>query len=404
VRGGGAGRTLFLDAFSGVAGDMLCAALLDLGVPMEPIAAALDALPLRGYQTSVEHAARSGIGAQRFIVTVDAGQPERTYREIRSMLEGARGLADGARSIALDAFHLLAHAEARVHRATLEDVHFHEVGAVDSIVDIVACAVALDYLGAEVVCSPLPMGHGTVVARHGALPLPAPATVECLRGAPTYDAGIDGELVTPTGACLVMTVAHAFARWPSIRPARIGWGAGTRELSDRPNLLRVVLGDMDPEGAHAGDHALVSSYAVLEANVDDMSAEIAAFAMERAFEAGALDAWTSPIVMKKGRPAMMLCALVRRADIDAVARALLTETTSLGLRVRPIERIERPRRIVHVETRFGSIPIKVATGDGLPEQAAPEHDACREAARTHGVPLKDVYAVALAAYRLVAER
>jgi uncharacterized protein (TIGR00299 family) protein len=324
---------------------------------------------------------------------VDREQPQRDYAAIRVLLEAAKGLPDGARAIALDAFRLLAEAEAEVHGTSVERVHFHEVGAVDSIVDIVAAAIGFDHLAAAVECSPLPLGRGFVRTQHGNLPCPAPATLLCLRGVPTYDAGIDGELVTPTGACLVRAVAERFTRWPSVRPERVGWGGGTRELADRPNAVRLVLGERDQPVASAR-----AGYTVLELNVDDMSGEIAAVALARAQAAGALDVWSTPIGMKKGRPALMLSALARSADAAAVARALLSETSSLGLRLREVERIERKRHVVQVETRFGRIAVKVAGDDGLPENIAPEYEDCRSAAETHGVPVKQVYAEALAAY------
>ncbi len=393
-RGAGGDRILFLDAFSGVAGDMLVAALLDLGVPRGPVDAALAAVAIEGYRIELGAVTRSGIVARRFRVDVEPTQTQRTYADIRELLTAA-ALTPGTRQRALDAFAALADAEAAVHRVPHEKVHFHEVGAVDSIVDIVAAAAALDWLGARVVCSPLPLGHGFVRARHGVLPLPAPATVACLRDVPTYDAGIEAELVTPTGACLVATCASGYTRWPAIRPERVGWGGGTRELPDRPNLLRVVLGRAHrDDGEQAGDD---DAFAVLECNVDDMTAEVAAYAVERALDDGALDAWTTPIVMKKGRAALKLSVLVRHAEADRFLRLLFAETASLGVRITAVQRAERPRRIVRVTTPFGIIPVKVADADGLPENIAPEFEACREAARDHGVPVKEVYAAAVAA-------
>jgi uncharacterized protein (TIGR00299 family) protein len=395
-RGAGRGKLLFLDAFSGIAGDMFVAALLDLGVPRAPIDEALAALPLAGYRARTFDVSRSGIVATRFEVDVERGQPQRTYAAIRAMVEAAP-LTEGARNLALRAFRILGEAEADVHRIPIEEVHFHEVGAVDSIVDTVAVAVALDWLGAEVVAAPLPMGRGFVRAQHGILPVPAPATVLSLRGVPTIDDPSGFELVTPTGACLVAAAARSFARWPAMRPERVGWGAGKRELADRPNLLRVVLGVPDDAATRDAGRSETATHTVLEANVDDMTGELAAHVIERALAHGALDAWATPIVMKKGRPALKLSALARRADAGAVARALLAESTTLGVRASDVRRTERPRRFVAVDTRFGSIPIKVADGDGLPAHAAPEHDACRAAANAHGVPLRTVYAAALAA-------
>jgi len=399
-RGAGAGKLLFLDAFSGLAGDMLVSALCDLGVPRAVIAEGLEGLSLEGYALRYVRRIRNGITAVGLDVELTSPQPSRNYAEIRAMLEAAASLSDGARAIALRAFAVLAEAEARVHDSTPEQVHFHEVGAVDSIVDITGAAIALDYLGAEVVCAPLPMGRGIVRSEHGRIPSPAPATLLCLTGVPTYDAGIDAELVTPTGACLVKAVASGFSRWPAMRPRRVGFGAGTMRLVDRPNVLRAVLGEATDtlETAPGGQS---SGFVVLEANVDDISGELAAMALSRSEGAGALDAWSTSIGMKKGRPALMLSALCRRADVDAVARALLSESTSLGLRLREVGRLERKRRMTSVETPYGDIAIKVADGDGLPENVKPEYEDCRAAAERHGVPVKQVQQAALSAYAAV---
>lgn len=394
ARGAGRGYVLHLDAFSGIAGDMLLAALIDLGVPAAVVREAIEGLDLDGYRIELSTRTRSGIVAKHFEVVVEGEHPERTFREIRGMLEAASSLTDGARTIALRAFLRLAEAESAVHGMAVDEVHFHEVGAVDSIVDLVGAAVALDYLDARVSCSPLPMGHGTVQARHGTLPVPSPATVLCLRGVPTYDGGAEAELVTPTGACLVSAATESFARWPALVPERVGWGAGTRELPDRPNLLRVVLGLPAP-----ADDENETPFVVLETNVDDTSPEIAAYAVESALASGALDAWTTAIGMKKGRPGILISALARRVEGQRIAGVLLTETSTLGVRVRPAHRIERPRTIVEVDTPYGPIAVKVAEGDGLPRNVAPEFEACRAAAASHDVPLKEVYEAALRAAR-----
>jgi uncharacterized protein (TIGR00299 family) protein len=393
ARGAGRGKVLFIDAFSGIAGDMLVGALIDLGVPEQMLRDALSTLPLEAYDLRLARRDRGGISALALDVIVHKEQPSRDYAAICALIERAVAVPEGARTLALRAFTVLAEAEAAVHGVRIEEVHFHEVGAVDSIVDIVAASVALDYLGATVVCSPLPMGRGFTRSAHGPLPLPAPATVSCLRGVPTYDAGIDGELVTPTGACLVRAVAKSFTRWPALSPVRIGLGAGTRELSDRPNVLRVVLGDAAAEAtASAVTHRLI------ELNVDDLTGELAAVAVQAAFDAGALDAWTTPIGMKKGRPALMISALAPVDLSHQVGQALLRESSSLGLRIRDVSRIERPRRMVKVQTEFGPIALKVADGDDLPELAAPEYEDCRIAAETHRIPVRQAYAAAIAAY------
>jgi uncharacterized protein (TIGR00299 family) protein len=403
ARDAGKGAILYLDALSGVAGDMLVAALLDLGVPMAVIEHGLQglrALGVDGYSLRVQVVSRASIRALHFEVSLQGATPQRDYASIRKLLQDASSLTLGARTLALNAFERLALAEAQIHGVPLERVHFHEVGAVDSIVDVVAAAIGFDYLGARVCCSPLPMGRGLTRTAHGVIPLPAPATVLCLQGVPTYDAGIDAELVTPTGACLVAAVSSEYGGWPAMRPLRSGFGAGTRELADRPNLVRAVLGMPD---AQATDRPS-SRHVVIEANVDDSTGEVVAYALSRALEAGALDAWATPIVMKKGRPAVTLSVLAAREQLQAVATVLLSETTSLGVRFHGVDRLERPRRMINVDTSFGTIAIKVADGDGLPEQVAPEYESCRQAAAAHHVPIKQVYAAALTAYAALTGR
>ncbi|WP_437977481.1 nickel pincer cofactor biosynthesis protein LarC [Sorangium sp. So ce295] len=390
--GAGTGKVLFFDAFSGIAGDMTIAALLDLGVPLLVIERAVAALPLDGFHLHRGHAHRSGIVATSFDVHVEAPQPERTYGSIDAMLAAAP-LDPPVAALARRIFRRLGEAEAAVHRIRLEDVHFHEVGAVDAIVDIVGAAAAIVHIGAEVVGSPLPMGRGFVKARHGILPLPPPAAVACLRGVPTYGVELDAELVTPTGAAIIATLATRFERWPTFAPDRIGFGAGQRELPDRPNLLRVVLGTRT-----GGDESLGSaSHVIVEANVDDLTGEVAGHAIEALFAAGALDAWAAPITMKKGRPALTIAALAAAPQADAVATALLRETTSIGLRKIPVARTERPRRIITVQTAYGAIRVKISEGPFGPPQIKPEFDDCAAAARTHGVPVREVVSAALSA-------
>ena len=388
-RGCGSDRRLHFDAFSGLSGDMLVAALLDLGIPLEPISTAIDALQIADLTMVHGHVERSGIRARRFEVRAPASEHERTHAEISQLL-GTAALRPGVRDRALAAFALLAQAESEVHAVPLEDVHFHEVGAIDSIVDVVAVSAALEHLGAAVSCSPLPMGHGTVRSRHGVLPLPAPATVRCLMGVPTYDGGVEAELVTPTGACLVATATEHFVRWPPMRVLAVGYGAGALDLPDRPNVLRVILGRPEAEPR-------VRHLTLLETNLDDASPELLAHALERLRDAGARDAWATPIQMKKGRGGTKISALVDPGRDQEWARILMTETPTLGVRLRVLDRWERTRRRGEVETRFGTLPVKVADGDGLPLRVKPEYDACAAAARAHGRPLHEVQAAALAA-------
>lgn len=373
---------------------MTVAALVDLGVPFSHVISAIDGLGLRGFSIEVRRGFAGAIGASRFDVSIDRAQPERDYLTIDRILEGA-SLPARTRSLARAIFRRLAEAEAEVHRVDVSQVHFHEVGAIDAIVDIVAAAACFDYLGADVVASPLPLGHGRVKCRHGIIPLPAPASVLCLRGVPTYDAGIEAELVTPTGAAIVATVAGSFSSWPSFAPEHVGWGMGTRELPDRPNALRAVLGE-PWQGVGRADSA---THVVVEANVDDLTGELAGHALAALLRAGALDAWITPIQMKKGRPGLVLSALCPVTAADRIGGVMLSETSSLGFRKSPVTRGERPRRTIEVETSYGPIPIKVSTGPWGAAQLKPEFDVCAERADAHGVAVKEVLAAALSAAR-----
>ncbi len=396
--GEGAGKILFFDAFSGIAGDMTIASLLDLGVPLLVVERALAALPLEGFHIHRGHVHRSGIVATSFDVHLETAQPERTFREIDGML-AASSLEARVKDLARRIFRRLGEAESSVHKMPLDEVHFHEVGAVDAIVDIVGAAACITYLGADVVASPLPMGRGFVKARHGILPLPPPATVACLRGVPTYPTDVDFEFVTPTGAAIISTVASRFERWPTFAPDRVGFGGGQKELADRPNLLRVVLGSPPSAGANIDPSAASGTHVVIEANIDDITGEVAAYALEALFAAGALDAWAVPITMKKGRPALTLCALAENAHADNVAGAMLRETTSIGVRRTPVTRTERPRRILSVSTAYGNVRVKISEGPFGPPLLKPELEDCAALARTHGVPVREVVAAALAAAR-----
>ena len=387
----GRGRLLLLDTPSGIAGDMTIAALLDLGIPLAVVENAIEQLRLPGCRVRHELARSGAIGGSRFIVEETAPQPARAYAQIDALIAES-SLPESTARLARRIFARLAKAEAEVHRVALESVSFHEVGAVDAIVDIVGAAACFEHLGARVVATPLPVGRGFVLCQHGRLPLPAPATLLCLTGVPTYDAGIDGELVTPTGAAIIATVAEEFVSWPRFVPERTGFGCGTRKLPDRPNALRAVLGSF-----LASESSEAMSHVVLEANVDDMTGELAAHAIAVLLGEGALDAWAQPITMKKGRPGLTLAVLAPRERADALAAAMLRETSSIGVRRTQVSRSERPRRVVEVTTRYGTVPVKVSEGDYGPPQRKPEFDVCASLARAAGVPVREVIAAALAA-------
>jgi uncharacterized protein (TIGR00299 family) protein len=379
-------RVAYVDCIGGVAGDMLLGALLDAGASVDRLRGVPTALGLSGVAIHIERVERQGVGALH-VEVVAAGEPDphRSWREIRDLLESR-----AARPDALRIFTRLAEAEAAVHGVQVEDVHFHELGAIDTIVDVCGAVELLAELGIDrLVCSPLPVARGLTRAAHGILPTPSPATVELLRGAPLYGVESEAELVTPTGAAVVSTLAEAFGPLPPLTLDQVGYGAGTRDLPDRPNLVRVLTG----EGAPAPQ----SEVALLETNLDDLNPELVPDAVERCFAAGALDVWTVPAQMKKGRPGIVLAALARPADERAVAHAILEETSALGLRVSRLSRYELAREERTVQVDGGTVRVKLGLLDGRVVNVAPEHDDCAEVARLTGRPVKSVWAAALAA-------
>ena len=390
LRGAGAGLTLFLDPVGGIAGDMVIGALVDLGVPVGIIRDAVAALGLDGYHLHFGSRIHHGIVAAAFDVHVEADQPHRTYGDVRVLLERAT-LARGVRDRAERIFAKLAVAESRIHRTALDDVHFHEVGAIDALADIVGTAAALDYLEIErILVAPLPMGGGFIQAAHGTIPLPAPATLELLRGFAVTPVPFDGELVTPTGAAIVAALAVPSPHFPRSVIERTGFGAGTKEWPSRPNVLRVVL-LRDQEAVSHEELVLV------ETNLDDASPEVLAHAADRLLQAGALDAWLSPAIMKKGRPACILSLLVHAGLAETLGELLMAETTAIGYRTSPVARTELAREMLSVETPFGPVPMKVVVVRGQ-RRAKPESDACRRLADEHGVAVRTVADAAAVAF------
>lgn len=397
-------RIAFLDTFAGISGDMTVGALLALGLPLEVLREALAPLPISGYRLEARRVERSGITATRFEVHVERddhahehehGHGHRPYAEIRRMLAEAP-LAPGARERAQLVFARLAEAEGGVHGMPAEQVTFHEVGAVDSIVDIVGAAVGLDWLRVDRVASaPLPLGRGMIQSRHGPLPLPAPAVVELCRGLSVVPASVEAELVTPTGAAIVAALAGAdgVGPMPPMRVEGVGYGAGTREFPQFPNLLRIVLGVAAGEGAgRFGRERAV----VVETNVDDMSPQLFEPLAARLAEAGALDVTLTPVQMKKGRPGVTVQVICRPADADRVAAAIFAESTAIGVRTYEVVRATLRRVRKPVATPYGEVTVKVS-GDTAVRTVQPEYEACRQAALAGGVPVKAVHAAALAA-------
>jgi uncharacterized protein (TIGR00299 family) protein len=381
----------YFDCFAGVAGDMALGALLDAGGSEEALWAGLAGVPLDPFALEVAAVERGGIGATQVTVRPEGPPAARTWGSLRGTLEGA-DLPAPVRERALAAFTRLAEAEARVHRVPADEVHFHEVGAVDAVVDVVGTALLLHDLGVtEVWASPVATGTGVQRGEHGVLPVPAPAVLELLRGVPVHGGGVAAELTTPTGAAILAASAGRFAELPPVRVARIGYGAGSRRHHELPNLLRVVLGERVGEAA-GGDGGLV-----LEANIDDMTPELAPWVLERLFEAGAADVWFTPIHMKRGRPGITLSVLCSPGTDAAVRELLWRETSTLGVRGLPVRKWMLERRVVEVELPGGKVRVKLGLDGGRVVNAGPEYADCARLAAQTGRPLKDVMARAQAA-------
>ena len=395
-------RTLFFDCFAGISGDMTLGALVGAGVDERALAEQLELLDVEGYEISFEKVDRSGISATRAVVRLTREEHQhRHLSEIQKIISGSR-LGEGIKDRALKIFARLAEAEARVHNIPVERIHFHEVGAVDAIVDVVGACIGFELLGIErFAASALHVGSGTVEMAHGRFPVPPPAVAELLRGAPVYSTDIKGELVTPTGAAIVSTLCESFGAIPSMRLQTTGYGAGTREYKDFPNVLRILVGETDATGVVAdesgaeGDEVLV----LVETNVDDVSPQVLGYMLEQAFAHGALDCYFTHVQMKKNRPGVLVSILCRTAEREAMLELLFAETPTLGVRHSVVRRRALERESVTVETEFGTIAVKLGRLRGRVVSATPEFEECREAAQRVGVPLQDVQEAARAAYQ-----
>jgi len=382
------------DCFSGASGDMILGALVGAGCDAKALETSLRKLPVTGWQLSAGKVLKKGIGATR--VRVDVAEQE-AHRSLSAILEliGRADLPTRVQSRAAEVFHRLGEAEARIHGVPVEEVHFHEVGAVDAIVDIVGACLGLEWLGIErVTCSALNLGGGVVRAAHAFLPVPAPATADLLRGVPTYSTGIAHELVTPTGAAILTTVAAEFGPQPRMRVGAIGYGAGEADLPEQANVLRLFVGEAAAEVSVAWDEETV----VIEANLDDMNPQIYGYFMERALHAGALDVFSAPVQMKKGRPGTLLTVLCREEDAERLIRLVFAETTTIGVRSHTVRRRCLARGSVTVGTTYGPVRIKLASANGKVVNAAPEYEDCRRIAAEKNVPLRQVLAEAMLAY------
>ena len=432
-------RIAYLECFSGVSGDMFLGALVDAGVPLELLKKTVAALGVDAC-LEVSRVERSGISAVKLDV-IAAGEkelpreefwekeaheaththshehehtvhdhhgashehehshehhkPHRGLKEIREII-GRAEISPAAKERALKIFEVLGAAEARVHNTDVEHVHFHEVGAIDAIVDITCAAVGAEALGVdEIICSPLNVGGGTVNCAHGTFPIPAPATLEILRGVPVYSGEIQTELVTPTGAAIVSVVASRFSKFPRMKTEKIGYGAGSRNFQDFPNVLRITIGETLEEHSSLIPEELIT---ILEANVDDMTPQLFGYVMDRTLEDGALDVFATSVQMKKSRPGLLLTVLCRPEDTQRLTRLLFAETTTLGVRIREEKRARLARRHLTVNTRWGEVRMKVANLNGSVSNYAPEYEDCRRIAEQQRIPLKAVMQEAVRAY------
>jgi uncharacterized protein (TIGR00299 family) protein len=440
-------RAVYFDCFAGVSGDMIIGAQLDLGADFVSLKRQLSSLGLKVYEVNSRKVVRSGITAVKFDVEVDQReQPARKLPDIASIITSSR-LSERVKTLSLRVFERLAEAEARIHGTTADMVHFHEVGAVDSIIDIVGAMIGFELLGVErFYCSPLRLGNGFVETEHGRLPVPAPATAELLRGVPVYAGDDEGEFVTPTGAAIVTTLCEAFGAMPQMIVDRVGYGAGSRDPKGFSNALRLVMGEIDKgvepgslgggatpahrdtEGGQmgrSGDEKQTKVYAtsetqtevyatsetqtrvyatsetimIVETNIDDMNPQAYGFVMERAFELGALDVFMVPVQMKKDRPGVLLTVLCRPEAAETIIEMLLVQTTTLGVRYYEAKRRALERVIETIDTEFGRVRIKVARDGARTLHFQPEYDDCARLAIEANAPLLEVQAAASAAFR-----
>lgn len=378
---------LYLDCLSGAAGDMLLGALLDVGVPEQTVRNAVESLDLEGWDLSVQKVAKRGISATKADVTVSDDLSTRTHAEIKSILNAA-ALSDPVRERSLNIVRVLAEAEAKVHGHTVEEVHLHEAGGIDALVDIVGCAAAIDYLNpSRVVGSALVTGRGWVESAHGPLPIPAPAVIEILTGVALEERG-DQELVTPTGAAILKASCDDFGPMPQLKVRKVGYGAGSRDLA-WPNVVRALLGsEIHPASGDTGW--------LIETNIDDMTPELIPHCVKSLIGAGASDAWTTPIVMKKGRPAFTLSVLVREDAREAVLDVIYKETTTLGVRMHQITKDELEREWLNVKVGGQQVRVKLGLRGHQVVNVSPEYEDALIAARAEGIPLREVYEKAVA--------
>jgi len=383
-------KIAYFDCFSGISGDMTVGALLDAGLKIETLEKELRKLDLSGYQLEVNKVVKKGISATRFKVKIKEEGVERSFKGILDILEKSK-LDEEIKKETKKIFFSIAQAESKIHRKDIDKIHFHEIGGLDSIIDITSAAIGIKTLGIEEIhSSALPTGKGFVKCAHGVIPVPAPATLELLKDIPTYSGGIESEMITPTGAGIISTLAKNFGERPLMKIERIGYGAGEKEFTI-PNLLRVSIGEKILKDENLKDGYVSDEAVLIETNIDDMNPEFYDYVMERLFSKGALDVFLTPIQMKKNRPAHMLSIIVYEQNLKEMLEVLFYESTTLGVRIREIKRLRLVQQNFIAETKYGKIKVKVGIFKGEIKNIAPEHENCKKFAKQHKIPLKEIY-------------
>lgn len=383
-------KIAYFDCFSGISGDMTVGALLDAGLKIETLEKELKKLGLSGYQLEVNKVTKKGISATKFKVKIKEEGVERRFKDILTILEESK-LDEEIKKETKKIFFNIAKAESKIHQKDIDKIHFHEIGGLDSIIDITSAVIGIKTLGIdEIYSSDLPVGKGFVKCAHGVIPVPAPATLELLKNIPTYSGGIESEMITPTGAAIISTLAKSFGKRPVMKIERIGYGAGEKEFTI-PNLLRVCIGEKTLKDENLKDDYVRDEVVLIETNIDDMNPEFYDYIMDQLFSQGALDVFLTPIQMKKNRPAHMLSIIVYEQNLKEILEVLFSESTTLGVRVRKIKRLRLNQQNFMAETKYGKIKVKVGMFKGEIKNIAPEYEDCKKMAKQHQVPLKEVY-------------
>lgn len=383
-------KIAYFDCFSGISGDMTVGALLDAGLKVEILEKELKKLGLSGYQLEVNKVVKKGISATQFKVKIKEEGVERRFRDILAILKKSK-LDKEIKKETEKIFFNIALAESKIHRKNIDEIHFHEVGGLDSIIDITSTVIGIKKLGIkEVYSSALPLGKGFVECAHGVIPVPAPATLELLKNIPTYSGRIESEMITPTGAAIIGTLAKSFEERPLMKIERIGYGAGEKEFSI-PNLLRVSIGEKILKDENLKDGYISDEVVLIETNIDDMNSEFYDYIMDRLFSKGALDVFLTPIQMKKNRPAHVLSIIVYEQNLKEMLEVLFSESNTLGVRIREIKRLRLAQQNFIAKTKYGKMRVKVGMFKGEIKNVSPEYEDCKKIAKQHRVPLKTVY-------------